>query len=209
MRHVARYELPRLPYGEGELEPFAGAGDVRAHRRIHAAYADGLNSALDSVGAAAHPQHISAVLQDLGAVPEGGRDAVGFFGGGFENHRMLWDSVVPGGGGGPGGGLADAIDVYFGGFGEFRSAFARAALSVEGSGWCWLVFDPAYGRLEVMCTAGEASPWAARRVPLLGLDVWEHAHYARYGPDRGAYVGEWWGVVNWDYAEGRYEAHAG
>ncbi len=148
------------------------------------------------------------MLADIGSVPAGERGRVAFFGGGYENHRVFWESMTPGGGGGPGGRLADAIDVYFGGFGRFRELFSARAGAVRGSGWCWLVLDPSYGRIEVMATADNGSPWAAGRVPLLGLDVWEHAYYLRHQHRRHDYVESWWNTVNWEGAEGRFSGYA-
>lgn len=205
---MVRYELPRLPYGYGELEPFLGADALELHHLSHHKYyTDGLNAALASLGGASHPKHISSILAEPRLIPAGARAGLEFFGGGFENHRIFWESLSPGGGS-PGGRLADALEVYFGGLDGFAGEFAAAALAIEGSGWCWLAFDPRYSRLEVLATAGECSPWTLHKVPLLGLDMWEHAHYMGYGHRREDYVSAWWGVANWDGAEGRYSGLA-
>ena len=200
---VARYELSRLSYGYGELEPFLDADTARAHHTVHhQKLVDGLNRSLAEMGGTHHPQHISSILADLESVPEEKRDAIRFFGGGFENHRLFWESLVPGGGT-PGGVLGDSIDVYFGGLAELLAALADAAESVRGDGWCWLVFDGTYQRLEVMATEKETNPRSLGRFPLLGLDLWEHACPPRYRGNKRAYVEAWWGVINWECVAGR------
>ncbi len=199
------YELPRLAYGHDCLEPFADSETLRIHHEVfHQECVDGLNRALDEIGGGSHPKHISAILSDLGSVPESARDAVRFFGGGFENHRMFWDVLDPDGGGSPGGLLGDAIDVYFDGFENFQNAFSQKASGIEGSGWCWLAFNPTYSRIEIMTTQNNGSPWMFQRTPLLCLDVWEHAYHSRYRDSIPDYVDAWWDAVNWDYVENRF-----
>ncbi len=199
------YELPRLAYGHDCLEPFVDSETLRIHHEaFHQECVDGLNRALDEIGGRSHPKHISAILSDLGSVPESARDAVRFFGGGFENHRMFWDVLGPDGGGSPGGLLGDAIDVYFDGFEDFRSTFSQEASGIAGSGWCWLAFNPTYSRIEIMTTQNNDSPWMFQRTPLLCLDVWEHAYCSRYQDRTPDYVDAWWDAVNWDYVENRF-----
>lgn len=206
---MVTYDLPRLPYGYGEMEPLADEFTMRVHHgSIHREYINGMHRALEEVGGQFHPAHISAILSDFASVPKHARQSVGFFGGGFENHRLFWNSITPGGTDPPGGGLADAMEVYFGGFGGFVDSFTKKALSVEGSGWCWLVFDPAYCRIEIAATTNNGSPWMYRKIPLMALDLWEHAYYAKYRHDRNRYIESWWKVVNWDYVQARF-AEAG
>ncbi|NHI04176.1 Superoxide dismutase [Mn] [Candidatus Nitrosotalea sp. TS] len=143
-------------------------------------------------------------MSDLNTVPENARDAINFYGGGYENHRMFWDSMKPNGGGRPGGRLADEIGVYFGSFDEFKKKFSEGTISIQGSGWGWLVYNQTYAKLEFMTTQNQTSPWTQRRVPLLGLDVWEHAYYLKYQNKRAAYVEAWWNVVNWSEVEERF-----
>ena len=202
---MATYELPRLPYGYDGLEPFTSAEALRVHHRVfHQECVDGLNRALGGIGGLSHPKHISAILSDLGSVPREAQDAIRFFGGGFENHRMFWDEMSPDGGGSPGGGLGDAIEVYFDGFESFKDAFSQQASSMEGSGWCWLAFNPTYCRIEITATPGNDTPWMFQRTPLLGLDVWEHSYQPGYAESIPDYVDAWWDVVNWDYVENRF-----
>ena len=202
---MATYELPRLPYGHDALEPFASAGSMAIHHGvIHQEYVDGLNRALGRIGGLSHPRHISAILSDLDSVPREEQDAIRFFGGGFENHRMFWSEMSPGGGGSPGGRLGDAMEVYFDGFEIFKDEFSRKAAGIEGSGWCWLAFNPTYCRIEIMATRNNDTPWMFGRTPLLGLDMWEHAHHPDYSGSMLDYVDAWWDVVNWDYVENRF-----
>ena len=203
---VVRYELPRLPYGYDELEPFIDAQTMRIHHKVHhQEYVDGLNRSLLDIGGESHPQYISSILSDLQTVPADGRAAINFFGGGFENHRLFWETMTPDGHKSPGGKLGDSIDVYYDGFENFKEIFSRQALSIQGSGWCWLVFNETYHKIEIITTENQTSPWTIQRSPLLGLDMWEHAYYLKHQDRRASYVESWWNVVNWDYVENRFQ----
>ena len=207
---MVRYELPRLPYGYDELEPFIDAQTMKIHHlKHHQAYVDGLNKSLESIGGASHPQYISSILSDLKAVPESGKSALNFFGGGFENHKSFWETMTPNGDGQPGGQLEDSIDVYFDDFKNFKKIFSKAALGIWGSGWCWLVFNATYHKIEIITTENQDSPWTVQKYPLLGLDVWEHAYYLKHQNKRSDYVDAWWNVVNWDYVGNRFSEFAG
>ncbi|MCH9657262.1 superoxide dismutase [archaeon] len=202
---MVRYELPRLSYGYDELEPFIDVDTMRIHhQKHHQAYVDGLNKSLKSIGGESHPQYISSILSDLKSIPESGRSAVNFFGGGFENHRLFWEVMTPDGGGAPGGELEDSIDVYFDSFENFKRIFSETAVGIQGSGWCWLVFNATYHKIEIITTANQDSPWTLQKYPLLGLDVWEHAYYLKYQNSRPEYAKAWWNVVNWDYVQNRF-----
>ena len=202
---MVRYELPRLPYRYDDLEPYIDEQTMRLHhQKHHQSYVDGLNKALEQISATSHPQYITSVLSELGSLPEHARRSVNFFGGGFENHKMFWETLTPNSDGGPGGKLADAIDVYFDGLENFKKLFSLQAVSVQGSGWCWLVFNQTYNRVEIITTANQDSPWTERKIPLLGLDLWEHAYYLQYQNKRPDYVKSWWNVVNWSYVENRF-----
>ena len=197
--------LPRLPYGYDDLEPFIDKHTMQIHHQIHhQEYVDGLNKSLKQIGGESHPRYISSILSDLSSIPESARNAINFFGGGFENHKQFWETMSPNGDAAPGGKLADAMDVYFGNFDSFRKCFTNSSLSIQGSGWCWLVFNPTYNKIEIITTFNQDSPWTLRKMPLLGLDVWEHAYYLKYQNDRSAYIQSWWNVVNWDYVENRF-----
>jgi len=202
---VVRYELPKLSYGYDKLEPFIDTETMKIHhQKHHQAYVDGLNKSLEQVGSASHPQYISSILANLKSIPESGQSAINFFGGGFENHRLFWETMTPNSNGNPGGKLEDSIDVYFNNFENFKKVFSEKAISIQGSGWCWLVFNQTYNKIEIITTLNQDSPWIFQKVPLLGLDVWEHAYYLKYQNKRPDYVEAWWNVVNWDYVENRF-----
>lgn len=232
---VVHYQLPSLSYSYDELEPFIDAKTLKAHHKHHQLYVDGLNATLRRIGGERHPQHISAILASLESVPESERNAVAFFGGGFENHRLLWETLTPGHAAAthdasycngnasrspthaqshgvditePGGPLMDAIEIYFGGFDGFQKMFTARSLGLQGSGWCWLVLNPTYNRLEIITTANQDSPLMFRYNPLLGLDLWEHAYYLQYQDNLEAYIESWWNVINWQNVEDRFSATA-
>jgi Fe-Mn family superoxide dismutase len=202
---MVKYQLPKLSYGYDELEPFIDAQTMQIHhQKHHQSYVDGLNNTLEEIAGSFHPQYITSILSDLQSIPENSRNKMNFFGGGFENHRLFWDTLNPNGGGQPSGRLADSIDVYFDNFEKFKVNFSSASLSIEGSGWCWLVFNQTFNKVEIITTKNQNSPWILNKIPLLGLDLWEHAYYLKYQNRRSDYISSWWGVVNWDYVGNRF-----
>lgn len=202
---MVQYQLPKLPYGYDELEPYIDRQTMQIHhQRHHQSYVDGLNKTLKEISGSSHPQYITSILSDLKSIPENSRSKIQFFGGGFENHRLFWEMMNPNGGGMPKGKLGDSIDVYYYDFEKFKKTFSSTALSIEGSGWCWLVFNPTYNKIEILTTKNQDSPWSLNKVPLLGLDVWEHAYYLKYQNRRSDYISSWWNVVNWDYVSNRF-----
>lgn len=202
---MVEYLLPRLPYGYDELEPFIDKETMQIHhQKHHQSYVDGLNRTLEQIGGKSHPQYISSILSDLGSIPESARNDINFFGGGFENHRLFWETLTPNSDKKPNGKLSDAIDVYYDSFDSFKELFTLTSLSVQGSGWCWLVFNPTYNKIEIITTKNQDSPWTVRKTPLLGLDLWEHAYYLKYQNRRSDYIESWWNVVNWEYVGNRF-----
>ena len=202
---MVRYILPRLPYGYDELEPFIDKETMQIHhQKHHQAYVDGLNKTLEQIGGESHPQYISSILSDLASIPESARSGVNFFGGGFENHKLFWETMSPNSEKIPHGRLSDAIDVYFGDFDSFKKIFSTTAISIQGSGWCWLVFNSTYNKIEIITTMNQDSPWTLRKIPLLGCDVWEHAYYLKHQNRRNDYIESWWNVINWEYVENRF-----
>ena len=199
--------LPPLPYDFGALEPYIDAQTMQIHHgKHHQAYVNNLNAALDK-----HPELHKKTLEDLlrgiNAIPEDIRTAVRNNGGGHHNHSLFWTIMAPagkGGGGEPSGALADAIKKTFGDFAKFKEQLASAATSRFGSGWAWLVLSG--GKLEVLSTANQDSPLMDGKIPVLGLDVWEHAYYLKYQNRRPDYVTAWWNVVNWAEVGKRFEA---
>jgi len=191
------FKLPDLPYDTNALEPYIDTATMGIHHdKHHAAYVNNLNAALEG-----HPelQEKSAIelLLNLDALPEDIRGAVRNNGGGHVNHSMFWTLMSPKGGGEPSGSLAEAINEAFGSFDEFKAAFAKAGATRFGSGWAWLCVG-ADGKLVVTSTPNQDNPVSDGLIPILGLDVWEHAYYLNYQNRRPDYITEWWNVVNWD-----------
>ena len=200
------YELPSLPYAYDALEPTIDAQTMQIHHgKHHQAYVDNLNKALEGTEWDGKP--IEQVLGVLDALPEDKQGPVRNNGGGHANHSLFWQIMKPGGGGDPSGPLADAIADTFGDVGQLRSALNDGGVKRFGSGWTWLVWDGT--GLSVYSTPNQDSPWLQDDVPLLGIDVWEHAYYLRYQNRRPDYFGAWWDVVNWDEVARRYDEARG
>lgn len=192
-----KFELPKLEYGYGDLEPYIDAKTMEIHHsKHHAAYVNKLNEAL-----AKHPELPEMTLEklvcSLVSLPEDIRTAVRNNGGGHLNHSFFWTAMKKGGGGNPSGKLLEALTASFGGFEKFREAFLNTAATFFGSGWVWLVFDKE-GKAAVTSTADHLTPLANGETPLLVLDVWEHAYYLKYQNRRPEYIEAWWNVVDWD-----------
>jgi len=199
------YTLPPLPYAYDALEPHIDALTMEIHyTKHHQTYVNNLNAALEGAGLSTD-EPLETLLARLDALPEGVRAAVRNNGGGHANHSLFWTVMSPQGGGKPQGRVAAAIDAELGGFDAFREAFTKAALSRFGSGWAWLCATPA-GKLVVDSSANQDSPLMAGNVPVLGLDVWEHAYYLKYQNRRPEYIGAFYNVIDWAEVERRYEA---
>jgi Fe-Mn family superoxide dismutase len=197
------YSVPPLAYDFAALEPTIDAQTMQIHHdKHHQAYVDNANKALDGTEWADRP--VEAVLAELDIIPESIRTAVRNNVGGHANHSLFWEIMSPDGGGEPGGDLGSAIDEAFGGFDALKEAVGAAAMGRFGSGWSWLVWDGT--GLGVYSTANQDSPILQDDVPLLGLDVWEHAYYLNYQNRRADYVAAWWNVVNWAAVAARFEA---
>ncbi len=199
------FELPDLPYDFNALEPHIDEQTMRIHHdKHHNAYTNNLNKALEK-----YPQLQSKSIEDLlgniEAVPSDIRGAVNFHGGGFYNHAVFWKNMSPNGGGQPSGELADAINDTFGSFEQFQEQFKAAATSIQGSGWAWLARNPLTGGLEIRQMPNQTSILTEGLVPVVGIDMWEHAFYLKHQNNKGAYVDEWWNVVNWDDAAQRFQ----
>jgi len=204
------HELPSLPYPHDALEPHIDKLTMEIHHgRHHKAYVDNLNKALAGQPAL-EAKSLDALLGDLASVPEAVRGAVRNNGGGHWNHSFFWKIMAPRAGGAPGGKLADALKAAFGSFAEFQARFENAGLTRFGSGWAWLVVRQ--GRLAVVSTANQDNPLmgpavaGCEGVPILGVDVWEHAYYLKYQNRRADYLKAWWNVVNWPEVERHYAA---
>jgi Fe-Mn family superoxide dismutase len=197
------YELPPLPYDFDALEPTIDAKTMEIHHdKHHQAYVTNLNAALDGTEWADHP--IEQVLANLDLIPEDKRAAVRNNGGGHANHTLFWQLMKPKGGGDPTGDLAAAIDDTFGDADQLKAALNDGGVKRFGSGWTWLIWDGT--GLAVKSTPNQDSPLMDSDVPLLGIDVWEHAYYLKYQNRRPDYLAAWWDVVNWDEVARRFDA---
>ena len=199
------FEVPPLPYDYGALEPTIDEATMRLHHdKHHQAYVDNANAAL--AGTEWEDKSVEQVLVEIDLIPEEKRTAVRNNAGGHANHSLFWEIMSPDGGGGPTGTLGDAINDTFGGFDELKAAVNDAGVKRFGSGWSWLVWDGT--GLAVYSTPNQDSPMLKDwdDVPLLGIDVWEHAYYLTYQNRRPEYLGAWWNVVNWDAVQQRFDA---
>jgi Fe-Mn family superoxide dismutase len=200
-------ELPDLPYPYDALEPHIDAETMQIHHDAHhKAYVDNANAALAGTEWADRP--VEAILSvGIDVLPEEKQAAVRNNAGGHANHSLFWRIMSPDGGGAPSGELASAIDDVFGSVDELKTALNDGGVKRFGSGWTWLVWDGT--GLAVYSTPNQDSPLLKSDVPLLGIDVWEHAYYLKYKNKRPAYLEAWWNVVNWDEVARRYaEARA-
>jgi len=201
------HELPPLPYPYEALEPTIDAQTMEIHHdKHHQAYVTNLNAALEGTEWADRP--IEQVIENLEALPDDKRTAVRNNGGGHVNHTFFWQIMKPGGGGDPSGALAAAIGDTFGDPDQLKAQVNDAGVKRFGSGWTWLVWDGT--GLAVKSTPNQDNPLMdSDDVPLLGIDVWEHAYYLKYQNRRPDYLAAWWDVVDWDEVARRFEAARG
>jgi Fe-Mn family superoxide dismutase len=204
------FKLPPLPYPMDALEPHIDARTMEIHHgKHHAAYVSNLNKAV-AEAAELKDKSVEEIIRGLNRVPEKVRTAVRNNGGGHLNHSLFWQMMRKSGGGEPKGELKGAIEKTFGGFSGFKEAFSKAATGQFGSGWAWLVLESGRRVLEVRGTANQDSPLsmgsagAPPAIPLLGIDVWEHAYYLKYQNRRADYVTAFFNVINWDFVASRY-----
>ena len=198
------FELPALPYPFNALEPHIDAQTMEIHHdRHHATYVNNLNGAVGK-----HPdladKSIEDLLRDLNSVPEDVRTVVRNNGGGHFNHSIFWTIMGPNAGGDPTGDIADAINEAFGDFASFKDAVTKAGVGQFGSGWGWAYLSG--GKLAVKGYPNQDNPISDGGVPILGVDVWEHAYYLKYQNKRPDYVAAWFNTINWQAVEERLSA---
>lgn len=204
MTSMAKYELPKLPYAYDALEPHIDAKTMEIHHtKHHQAYTDKMNAALEKCSSDVQKKDITEILANLSQVPDDQRGAINFNGGGYDNHKLFWNNMKTNGGGEPGGTVADEIKKSFGSFATFKEQFSSQTAVIQGSGWGWLVYNPKSSKVEYKAMPNQTSPRTEGLVPLLGLDVWEHAYYLKYQNKRPDYVAAWWNVVNWEEVDKR------
>ncbi|MCU1442330.1 MAG: superoxide dismutase [Cryobacterium sp.] len=194
---MAEYTLPELPYDYSALEPSISGKIMELHHsKHHQTYVTGANTALAQLAEArdgGNLANVNKLEKDLA-----------FNLGGHVNHSIFWTNMSPNGGDRPSGELSSAIDDHFGSFEKFQAHFTAAALGVQGSGWSVLAWDSIGQRLIIQQFFDQQSNFAAGIVPVLMLDVWEHAYYLDYLNVRADYVKAFWNIVDWSNVELRF-----
>jgi len=194
------YTLPPLPYPADALEPTIDAQTMTLHHdKHHAAYVKGLNDAIAKLVDARKGGKDSASLGEI----RGATDALSFHGSGHVLHTIFWHNMKKDAGGMPKGEIGAAINRDFGNFGAFLAQFSQAAITVQGGGWGILAWEPLSGRLIVLSTEKHQNQTMYGCVPLLVLDVWEHAYYLKYQNKRADYVEAFWRLVDWENVDAR------
>lgn len=189
---VKKFELPALPYEYSALEP-AITGQIMEthHKKHHQTYVTNLNNSLDQLAEAQSKGDLTKQCQLT--------QAIKFNGGGHLNHSIFWQNLAPvsqGGGEIPSSGvLADQVKADFGSFDKLKADLSAASIGVQGSGWGWLGWNTSLNRMEITTCANQDP--LVNMIPLLGIDVWEHAYYYKYGPARAEYLKNIWTIVNW------------
>lgn len=189
------FTLPELPYPHDALEPVISEKTIEYHYgKHHQAYVNNLNNLIPGT------EFEHADLEEIIRKSDGGifNNAAQVW-----NHTFYWNCMKPDGGGEPGGKLAEEIKQFFGSFEKFKEQFSKAAATLFGSGWTWLVKD-AYGNLDIVQTSNAGCPLKEGLTPLLTCDVWEHAYYIDKKNARPAYVEDFWKIVDWDAVEARF-----
>jgi Fe-Mn family superoxide dismutase len=189
------FELPKLEYDYAALEPNIDARTMEIHHtKHHQAYVTNLNNAL--AGGIWENKSLEEILSNVSKLPVAVRNN----GGGHFNHSMFWQVMGPNGGGNPPSQVMDALNRYFGSFEKFKEQFTAAAMTRFGSGWAWLVKTG--DELKITSTPNQDNPLMdlaeVKGMPVLGVDVWEHAYYLKYQNRRNEYLAAFWNVVNWD-----------
>ncbi len=202
------YALPPLPYANNALEPHIDAMTMEIHHdRHHNTYVTNLNNALKDQPELQN-KSIEELIGNMDAIPEAIRTAVRNNGGGHANHTMFWEIMGPNGGGAPSGELGQAITTAFGSYDAFKQQLTAAGVGRFGSGWAWLVAAPD-GSVSITSTPNQDSPLMEGKMPILGVDVWEHAYYLKYQNKRPDYLAAWFNAINWDAVAKRYTAAKG
>jgi superoxide dismutase, Fe-Mn family len=195
------FNLPKLPYAYNALEPYIDAQTMEIHyTKHHQAYVTNLNNAI--AGTDAENKSLEDILATVDKYPVAVRNNAG----GHWNHSLFWSLLSPTPALAPSGKLGAAIEAKWGSLDAFKEAFSKAALSRFGSGWAWLCVE--YGALEICSTANQDNPLmpgvGCNGVPILGLDVWEHAYYLKYQNRRADYIAAFWRVLDWKAVEENY-----
>ncbi|CAG7839831.1 superoxide dismutase [Clostridium novyi B str. ATCC 27606] len=190
------FNLPKLPYNYNSLEPYYDEETLKIHHdKHHKAYVDGLNKAETELNNARNSGDYSLVKH--------WEKELAFNGAGDVLHTLFWENMIPGGST-PSGDILDRINKDFGNLENFKKQFSASAATVEGSGWCILVFIPELNKLQIMQIEKHQNLVILGSIPLLVLDMWEHAYYLKYQNRRADFINAWWNIVNWNEVNKRY-----
>ncbi|XP_048392771.1 superoxide dismutase [Mn], mitochondrial isoform X1 [Stegostoma tigrinum] len=195
-----KHTLPDLPFDYGALEPHISAEIMQLHHsKHHATYVNNLNITEEKYAEALAKGDVTAQVSL--------QPALRFNGGGHINHSIFWTNLSPNGGGEPAGELMETIERDFGSFEKFKENMSVISVGVQGSGWGWLGYSKNSGRLQ-LAAASNQDPLQGTTglIPLLGIDVWEHAYYLQYKNVRGDYLKAIWNVINWENVGERLKA---
>jgi len=196
------FTLPELGYAYDALKPHIDARTMEIHHsKHHHTYVENLNKAIE--GYDVGNLTIEELVASIHTLPDKIRTAVRNHGGGHANHSLFWTIMSGNGGGGPVGELSTVIESELGGFDRFTDLWTTAALSRFGSGWAWLSVDPDR-KLVVEHTPNQDSPLIHGHVPILCIDLWEHAYYLKYQNRRADYVSAFFHVIDWEAVNNRY-----
>ncbi len=196
------YSLPKLPYPYNALEPYIDELTMNIHHtKHHQSYVDNLNKVLESINFEA-PENPEELLKNLDKIPEGVRQQVINNAGGHVNHSFFWEIMTPKSTQ-PSGKLMEMLNGKFGGIEKFKEEFTNKAMSVFGSGWAFLIMTKE-GEIRLKRHSFQNSPVMHGNIPLLGIDLWEHAYYLKYQNRKLDYIQAWWNVVNWDKVGERF-----
>ena len=196
---MAAYTLPDLPYDYGALEPHISGEIMQLHHdKHHNTYVTALNEVLEKLAAAREKGDFGAIV--------GLEKTLSFNLGGHLNHSVFWNNLSPDGGDKPDGELAAAINESFGSFDGFQAHFTSAATTIQGSGWAILAWDTLGQSLHIVQLYDQQANVPVCMVPIVMVDMWEHAFYLQYKNVKPDYVKAWWNVVNWADAAARFEA---
>lgn len=196
------YQIPKLDYSFDALEPYIDKATMEIHHgKHHQTYVNNLNEVLTG-----YPQlqnkDVEELLKNQLSIPEDIRTKIINNAGGHYNHSLYWKFMSPNKSS-PEEKFLDAVKNTFGDLETFKEKFSNTGLSQFGSGWGWLVISS--GKLEILSTPNQNSPISENKIPILGIDVWEHAYYLKYQNRRSDYIQAWWNVVNWDLVSKLYD----
>lgn len=196
------FHLPQLSYDYDQLEPYIDARTLEIHHsKHHATYVNNLNMALEGYKDLQN-KSLEDLLSNLDLLPVDIQTAIQNNGGGHYCHSLFWEMMSPNGGGEANADIGQAIDYYFKTFDNFQDKLSKAAITRFGSGYGWLVLED--NQLSIMSTANQDTPLIEGKIPLLVIDVWEHAYYLNYQNRRPDFVKNWWNTVDWDKVNQRY-----